>query len=254
MTASMRTVVVGASTGLGRCIGTGLAARGARVALLARSKDKLDDAAAEVGADALAVTCDVTDEDSCRSAIAEAAQGLGGIDALVYASAVGQLVRVEDADAATWRKTFDTNVVGASLVTAAALPHLRQSSGIALYLSTTGASYTPPWPGFAVYQVTKAALDRLVESWRAEHPTVGFTRMTVGECAGGEGDAQSQFSAGFDPELRREFGPIWFTRNYMNGAFIDADHLVTMIDAVLRGGHSMSLPSIVVTPRLQPSS
>ena len=81
----MRTVVVGASSGLGRCIGIGLAQRGARVALLARRRDLLGDAAREAGPETLAIECDVTDEASCRSAIADAASGLGGIDALVYA-------------------------------------------------------------------------------------------------------------------------------------------------------------------------
>ena len=85
----MRTVVVGASSGLGRCIGVGLARRGARVALLARRRDHLVDAAAEAGAGTLAITCDVTDEASSRAAIAEAATGLGGIDALVYATGAG---------------------------------------------------------------------------------------------------------------------------------------------------------------------
>ena len=62
----MRTVVVGASSGLGRCIGTGLAQRGATVALLARRRARLDDAAKEAGPGTLAIECDVTDESSVR--------------------------------------------------------------------------------------------------------------------------------------------------------------------------------------------
>src|SRR5271170_905127 len=85
----MRTVVVGASSGLGRSIGIGLTQRGGQTALLARRRERLEAAAAEAGAAALVVPCDVTDTASCRSAVAEAAEGLGGIDALVYASAVG---------------------------------------------------------------------------------------------------------------------------------------------------------------------
>ena len=65
----MRTVVVGASSGLGRSIATGLGQRGATVALLARRNDRLVDAAKEAGNGALAIVCDVTDESSCRSAI-----------------------------------------------------------------------------------------------------------------------------------------------------------------------------------------
>ncbi|HET9610886.1 MAG TPA: SDR family NAD(P)-dependent oxidoreductase, partial [Acidimicrobiales bacterium] len=70
-------MVVGASSGLGRCIGVGLAQRGAQVALLARRRGRLDDAAKQAGPDALVVECDVTDPASCRSAVAEAAEGLG---------------------------------------------------------------------------------------------------------------------------------------------------------------------------------
>ena len=120
----MRTVVVGASSGLGRCIGIGLAQRGASVALLARRHDLLEAAAKEAGPDTLVIECDVTDEASCRSAIADAAAGLGGIDALVYAPGIGPLARLVDTDADTWRRVFETNVTGAALVTSAALPAL----------------------------------------------------------------------------------------------------------------------------------
>ena len=143
----MRTVVVGASSGLGRSIAIGLGQRGATVALLARRHDRLVDAAKEAGPGSLAIACDVTDATSCQAAIEEAARGLGGIDALVYAPGVGPLGRLVDIDAETWRRTFDTNVIGAALVTAAAMPHLTESRGVAAYLSSVSGSLTPPWPG-----------------------------------------------------------------------------------------------------------
>lgn len=244
-----RVVVVGASTGLGRCIGIGLAQRGSRVALLARRKDKIEEAASEAGERALAIACDATDELSCAAAIAEAAEAMGGIDTVIYAAAVGPLGRLQDADAATWRATFDTNVVGASLVTAAAIPHLTESTGNMLFMSTTGASFTPPWPGLGVYQVTKAALDRLVEAWRAEHPGLRFTRVTIGECGGGEGDAQSHFNEDWDRALAGEFAPTWFARNYLGGSLIDVEHLIEMFDALVHAGPSMQVPSITLIPR-----
>ena len=251
----MRTVVVGASSGLGRCIGIGLAQRGAHVALLARRREQLEDAASEAGPSTLVIECDVTDESSCRSAIAEAAQGLGGIDALVYAPGVGPLARLADTDAATWRLAFDTNVTGAALVTSAAIDALTRAGGTAVYLSSVSASLTPPWPGLGAYAVSKAALDKLVEAWRAEHPQVGFTRVVVGDCAGGEGDAQTQFTTGWDMDLAMELHPVWAARNYLSGSLIDVDHLVSVVDGVLRGGATLSIPSITVTPRpVTPSS
>jgi NAD(P)-dependent dehydrogenase (short-subunit alcohol dehydrogenase family) len=219
------------------------------VALLARRRGRLDDAAKEAGPGAVAVTCDVTDEGSCRSAIAEAAAELGGIDALVYTSGIGPLARLADTDAETWRRVFDTNVTGAALVTAAAIPHLTESAGTALYVSSVSASLTPPWPGLGAYVVSKAALDKLVEAWRAEHPGVGFTRFVVGDCGGGEGDSRTGFADGWDQDLAAELGSIWVTRNYISGSLLDVDELVSAVDAVLRGGASLSMPSVTVTPR-----
>jgi NAD(P)-dependent dehydrogenase (short-subunit alcohol dehydrogenase family) len=245
----LRTVVVGASSGLGRCIGIGLAQRGEHVALLARRREQLEDAAKEAGPTTLAIECDVTDERSVRAAIAQAVDGLGGIDALVYAPGIGPLARLADTDAATWRRAFDTNVTGAAIVTSAAIDALTASAGTAAYLSSVSASLTPPWPGLGAYAVTKAALDKLVEAWRAEHPDVGFTRVVVGDCAGGEGDAQTQFANGWDVELAAELYPIWSARNYLSGSLIDVDHLVAVVDGVLRGGATLSIPSITVAPR-----
>ena len=244
----MRTVVVGASSGLGRCIGIGLAQRGAKTALLARRQQRLEGAAEEAGPGTLAITCDVTDTDSCRSALNEAADGLGGIDALVYAPGVGPLVRLADMDAETWRHVFDTNVIGAALVTAAALPHLTESSGTAVYLSSVSASVTPPWPGLGAYAVSKAALDKLVEAWRAEHPTVGFSRVIVGECLGGEGDSVPGFADGWNQDLAAEVMPVWFARNYMSGSFVGIEDLISVVDTVLRQG-AVAISSVTVAPR-----
>ena len=245
----MKTVIVGASSGLGRCIGVGLAERGAQVALLARRHDRLVDAAKEAGPGTLAIACDTTDATSCKAAMDEAAAGLGGIDALVYAPAIGPLSRIEDLDADTWRRTFETNVIGASLATAAALPHLRASHGVAAYLSSVSASQTPPWPGLSAYLVSKAALDKLVDAWRTEHPSVGFTRVTVGDCMGGEGPGMTEFANGWDPDLAAEMGTIWVQRGLIAGSLLEVDELVGVIDTVLRCGATASIPSVVVAPR-----
>src|SRR5262245_3144437 len=147
----MRALVVGASSGLGRCIAAGLGKRGAKVALLARRHDRLVDAAKEAGPGSIPLGCDVTGASSCKAAIEKAADELGGIDGLVYTPGIGPLARLVDLDAETWRRTFDTNVTGAALVTAAAIPYLAASRGVAVYLSTVSASETPPWPGLAAY-------------------------------------------------------------------------------------------------------
>ena len=246
----MRAVIVGASSGLGRCIGTGLAEQGADVALLARRADLLESAVAEAGDKAVAVTCDATDEDSVAKAIGEAAEKLGGIDGLVYTAGTAPLVKMADLDVETWRRAFDTNVVGAAVVTREALPHLQASKGTAIYLSSVSASQTPPWPGLGSYAASKAALDKMVDAWRVEHPEIGFTRLVVGECAGGSGDSVTQMASAWDLELAAEMVPTWVQRNYMTGALMDVSQLIATVDLILSSDVTANLPSVTVAPRL----
>jgi NAD(P)-dependent dehydrogenase (short-subunit alcohol dehydrogenase family) len=248
---SVRTVVVGASSGLGRSIATGLAGRGHAVALLARREDRIKEAAEECGNGAVAIRCDVTNGSSCSEAIDTAAEAFGGVDAVVYAAAVGPLHRMVDVDETIWRQVLETNVMGASLITAASVPHLAASSGTAIYLSSISGSLTPPWPGLGAYVVSKAALERLVEVWRAEHPEIAFTRLIVGECAGGEGPAMTEFANGWDTDLAAEMGTIWFTRNYMSGFLLAVEELVHAVDVVTRYGAGTCIPSLTVAPRQQ---
>jgi NAD(P)-dependent dehydrogenase (short-subunit alcohol dehydrogenase family) len=247
----MRAVVVGASSGLGRCIGVGLARRGAQVALLARRADRLRDAVVEAGDAAVALECDVTDEIGCRAAIDAAAQRLGGVDALVYAAGVAPLSRIEDLEVASWRAAFDTNVIGASIATAAALPHLLESHGRAAYLASHSASLTAPWPFLAAYGVSKAALDRLVEAWSAEHPTVGFTRVVIGDCRGGEGGSQVELGARWERDLAVQAQRAWAERGLLSEASIDVEELVDLVDLVLRARSTAAIPEVAVLPLAQ---
>jgi NAD(P)-dependent dehydrogenase (short-subunit alcohol dehydrogenase family) len=240
-----RTVVVGASSGLGRCIGVGLAQRGGHVALLARRRERTEAAAKEAGSDTVAIECDVTDEQSCRSAISDAADALGGIDNLIYTPAIGPLVRMVDTDAETWRRVFDTNVVGAALVTAAAVPHLTASAGKAVYLSSDAGPFGPPWPGLGAYGVSKAALEQLVEAWRAEHPDIGFTCLIVGECSGGEGDGATGMNVGWDMDLAMRAVSLWASRGCMPGKLMPVDDLIEVVDTILRTNATTSMPVVV---------
>jgi NAD(P)-dependent dehydrogenase (short-subunit alcohol dehydrogenase family) len=247
MIKGLRVAVIGASSGLGRTIGIGLAQQGARVALLARRADRLDGAAAIAGNDARPIVCDVTDEASCRRAIDDAATAWGGLDGLVYSAGAIAIGPLEKVDSATWARLFATNVTGAALTTAAALPHLQASRGVAVYLSSISASLTPPWPRIGSYITTKAALDKLVEAWRVEHPRVRFTRLAVGDCAGGDGPSGSEFVSHVDPVVAAEAINEWLRLGYMTGNLIGPDDLVDAVDAVL------CCPSNIPTLTLAPT-
>ena len=245
MTETSRTVIIGASSGLGRCIGVGLAQKGARVALLARRLKRLERAAEEAGPEAVAIECDVCDEKSIRSAIDTAAEALGGIDNVVYTPAVGPLVRLVDTDQDTWRRVFDTNVVGAALATAAAVPYLTASGGKVVYLSSDTGTYGPPWPGLGAYGVSKSALERLIESWRGEHPEIGFTCLVVGECAGGEGDAQTGMMTGWDMDLVAKAFPLWSAKGCLPGEVMPVADLIDIVHTILSTNSATSMPLVI---------
>lgn len=245
----LRIAVVGASSGLGRCIATGLAQRGAHVALLARRYDRLVDAAKEAGNGAVAIACDVTVAEACQKAMLEVVGALGGLDALVYTTGMGVLAPLRDVTAEQWAQLFATNVTGASLITAAAAPHLAAAAGSAVYLSSLSASYTTPWPMLGAYAVTKSALDKLVEAWRVEHPEIGFTRLAVGDSLGGTGDAQTEFNKSWDPDTLEKAIRYWMDNKYMLGGLVDAEHLTDVVSAVIQCGNSSFIPYLTLAPR-----
>lgn len=246
---ALRVAVVGASSGLGRCIGIGLAEKGLHVAFLARRHDRLVNAAKEAGAGAAAVVCDVTDAASCQRAVSEVVETLGGLDGIVYTTGRGVLSPLADVSAEQWAQLFATNVTGASLVTAAAAPHLAAAGGSAVYLSSLSASYSTPWPMLGAYAVSKAALDKLVEAWRIEHPGIGFTRLAVGDCFGGPGDSQTEFNKNWDPQELDTAIRFWMEQGLMQGGLIEADHLVEVVHSVLRCGKSSFIPYLTMAAR-----
>jgi NAD(P)-dependent dehydrogenase (short-subunit alcohol dehydrogenase family) len=245
----MRVIVLGASTGLGRCIGVGLAKGGDQVALMARSEDKLAGAAADAGPNAFAMACDVLDEGACKAAIDAAADKLGGVDAFVYSVGVGHLAMLTDTGQADWRRLFDTNVIGAAVATTAILPHLAKTNGTAAYLSSISGSQTLPWPALGAYSVSKAALDKLIDAYRVEHPTLGFTRVVVGDCAGGDGDSVTHFANNFDFELMAQWSDTWMARGYMTGGLLPVEELVRIVTAVLHSDPATNIPVVVAAPR-----
>lgn len=202
-----RVLVMGASSGVGRAVAEHAAEAGARVVLSARRGDRLDAAAAALradGADAHAVPCDVAREDDCRRGVQEAIATLGGLDALVYASGISPLSLLADAGHAAWREVLDVNVVGASLVTTAAVPALAESRGRAVYVGSYSERQT--LPGIGLYSVSKSALAALIEAWRLEAPDVDFTRVVLGNTAG------TEFAAGWGPERTAAITKLWVER------------------------------------------
>lgn len=189
-----RILLIGGSSGIGRVVGQTLCAAGAKVAFAARRRELCEQAAAESSGTAIGLRCDVTDEAQCDQVVADAVDGLGGLDDVVYSTGLISLIGLAEADAGIWRRTLETNVMGASLVTRAALPHLKVSGGTVVYLSSV-SSRGGPWPGLGLYTASKAALNRMIETWRCEYPELGFARILVGPTASGSTGSEFHPSA-----------------------------------------------------------
>jgi NAD(P)-dependent dehydrogenase (short-subunit alcohol dehydrogenase family) len=227
--AGSRVLIVGASSGIGRVLGLQAAAAGASVAFAARRREMVEAAAAEAGNGAVGLVCDVRDESACAAVVAASVDALGGLDAVVYSSAVDLLTRLADAGVDRWRATFETNVFGAALVTAAALPHLRASRGRAVYVSAS--SVDRPLPGMGVYAASKAALETMVRAWQAEHPDVCFANVRVGSALG------TGVTDSWDRDLLVELSSTWSSLGYVHdngpGGPMTVDQAASAILAVL---------------------
>lgn len=192
-----RVLVVGASRGIGAAVVAAARAAGARVAGVARRRG-------DVTAD-VALVGDVRDPHSCAAFVESAVAALDGLDALVYCPAELPLRLLAETTPEIWNATWETNVRGAALVTAAALPALRGTGGRALYLSSDIVG--DPRQGLGAYAVSKAALDQLVDCWRIEEPAVSFTRLTVGPTL-------TTIARGWDTELAQRLATEWLAAGW----------------------------------------
>jgi NAD(P)-dependent dehydrogenase (short-subunit alcohol dehydrogenase family) len=239
MMAKMRerkVVVVGASRGIGRTIALHLARQGAHVALAGRSAELLAEAAAEYPDRCIAVGCDVRDPLDCDAAIDQAVGAFGGLDSIIYAAGVTHFGEMAQTTAEQWRTTFDTNVIGAALITCAALPQLALHGGNAIYLSSHSASQQPPWIGIGAYVCSKTALERMVQCWQRENPEVAFTTLAVGPTVSSVRERQ--------PEGAR-FGAIWTQQGLITGRQLDGAEHAAMIAHVLTSPARVAFTAVV---------
>jgi len=115
-------LVTGASSGIGEATARALAAHGARVAVVARRKDRLDALAGEIGG--LAIQADVTDREQAVAAVEQTVQELGRLDIVINNAGVMLLGPIVDAPVEEWDRMIELNLQGLLYVAHAALPHL----------------------------------------------------------------------------------------------------------------------------------
>ena len=167
-------VVTGASSGIGRAAAALLAARGAKVALLARRQPALEELAARIraaGGTALPIVADVTELAAIEAAAAVVRETYGRAD-LVFNNAGIMLPGAVGAQPFDdWQRQIDLNVAGATKVVQAFVPQLEEavaSGATADLINTSSIAGQNLFPYFAVYSATKAYVSHLTRHLRME--------------------------------------------------------------------------------------
>lgn len=167
-------VVTGASSGIGEASAEHLAGLGARVVVLARRAERLDDLVARIekdGGEALAIAADVTDAAAVQAAADRVAAELGGVDLLFNNAGVMLPAAIEELATDQWQRQIDLNVTGLMKIIGAFTPQLVKAAGergVADLINTSSIAAQNIFPTFAVYSATKAYVTHLSRHLRAE--------------------------------------------------------------------------------------
>jgi NADP-dependent 3-hydroxy acid dehydrogenase YdfG len=168
-------LVTGASSGIGEATALALAADGARVAVAARRRSRLDELAARIGTDseALVIETDVTDEASVRAMVARTVEEFGRLDTLINNAGVMLLGPIEGAPVEEWRRMVELNLLGLLYCSHAALPHLLAAAQqdprhVADVVNVSSVAGRIARQGSGVYNATKFGVGAFSESLRQE--------------------------------------------------------------------------------------
>lgn len=170
-------LVTGASRGLGKAIATAFAAEGAKLALVARDLDKLNETAAlvrEAGADAEVFRADVSEESQVHRLETEVIKRFGGVQILVNNAGVNLRKPITEFTLAEWRRIIDTNLIAAFLMCRAFIPHMRRG-GYGRIVNLTSTMSHVALPGRTPYCASKSGLLGFTKALALELAPDGIT-------------------------------------------------------------------------------
>lgn len=162
-------LVTGGTSGIGRAAAERLASLGARVAVVGRNHDALDkigDAIARSGGQAIAIECDVTKSADVEAAVARTVERFGKLDILLASAGLSLRAYFEKTTLEALERVMRVNFFGTLYATHFALPHIIRSKGSLVALSSlTGKRGIP---SYALYGASKFAIQGLYEALRLE--------------------------------------------------------------------------------------
>jgi NAD(P)-dependent dehydrogenase (short-subunit alcohol dehydrogenase family) len=185
--ASPQTVLItGASSGIGRATATELGGRGARLVLVSRGEESLEEAAAEAreagAADVVVSPADVTDADAVRAAVDTALERFGRLDVVVHAAQVMAYGRIEDVPREVFEQVVDVALHGTANVARAVLPVFRaQGAGhLVVVNSLLGNIATPLLGSYVTAKWGQLGLIRVLQQETRDEPGISISAVQPG--------------------------------------------------------------------------
>ncbi|HKJ61219.1 MAG TPA: SDR family oxidoreductase [Hyphomicrobiales bacterium] len=208
MSKSLVVLVTGASQGIGAATARAFAEAGHKVVLAARGKDKLEAAASEIGANALAVPCDVSDPASVEALFARIGELHGRLDVLFNNAGVNVPARdVGDISWEDWRKVVSINLDGAFLVASAAFRMMKSQSPQGGRIINNGSisAHTPRYNSVP-YTASKHAITGLTKCISLDGRPYGIAcgQIDIGNCASDMTERMAQGVPQADGTLKPE--------------------------------------------------
>jgi len=175
-------MVTGASKGIGRGIARVFAARGYRVAVIARHLDGAQEAVAEIresGGEAMALSADVTSLTSMQQAVQALTETWGGLDVLCANAGIFPSADLESMTEDDWDLVINTNLKGMFLSVQAAIPALKQSDAGRIVVTSSITGPITGFPGWSHYGASKAGQLGFVRTAAIELARYGITINAV---------------------------------------------------------------------------
>jgi NAD(P)-dependent dehydrogenase (short-subunit alcohol dehydrogenase family) len=164
-------IVTGGGSGIGRAAALRFAKQGDKVLVTGRRPGPIEETIAG-HANIAGLVADAASAEDAKRTIAKAVDIWGRVDALVNNAGAGAILPLEDTTSDRIMDIFSVNVLGPSLLAAAALPHLRANRGTIVNVSSTFGH--KPVAGLAHYAASKAALEHLTRCWALELAPLGI--------------------------------------------------------------------------------
>lgn len=240
-------VVTGGSQGFGFAIASELVKAGARVALMARSEDKLKNAVSLLGENnAMAVVADVADDSQVNEAFKKIHAEFGRLDGLVNNAGVARPGQISEISKQDLRLQFDVNVIGLVLCCQAAVPFLKSSDNPRIVnIGSASSIYREECRHVGIYAASKAAVDRLSAELRDELRADG-----IGVSVVVPGAAATDFASGWDEEKIRLCASEWANYGkYMDTGMEPADVGEAVVHCVSRRP-GVAVDTLTVRPNI----